>query len=167
MRFHVFPGRVGPVIGDQVPSRSNSRTWKRASLGLGTGSAAPELLELHWLPMGTNLDRYKSDIAALLKVGQDFLHDIDLQRSDIQTRLGKARQKEWRSKVPPRWTAILQRWHSEGRALISQVLPVRLSEFVEIYEGPKSANRKWGPDTHSIRDWLLGMRLKGLDLPGD
>lgn len=50
-----------------------------------------------------------------------------------------------------------QRWYTEGRALISQLMPDRLEEFDSFYRG--DARRKSIDRTsYTIQDWLTGIR---------
>jgi len=50
-----------------------------------------------------------------------------------------------------------QRWYSEATAVVKQLLPDRVAEFVSLYEGDKKRKNINGW-TYTIQDWLNGIR---------
>lgn len=51
-----------------------------------------------------------------------------------------------------------QRWYTEARRVVAQLLPERLEDFTSQYERPK-ARREINYDTYRISDWLQNTRL--------
>ncbi|MBI2906539.1 MAG: hypothetical protein HYX92_02655 [Chloroflexi bacterium] len=99
--------------------------------------------------MPSNLDRYKKDLDCLIDSGQ-------------QLRLSFQREVKWEEPTQDEqepgsiFRRGYQRWYSEARALVKQILPDRLQEFDRLYdEGKNQGLREIA--TYSIKDWLLGI----------
>jgi hypothetical protein len=101
--------------------------------------------------MNSNWDRYKDDFKKLKSKGVDLIfsfgaeHLPELFETEIKKK-GKdplVEQKRYGT-----FSVNYQSWYSEAKALIKQLLPDRLNDFVQHYEKPK--NRK-GLDYESYR----------------
>ena len=110
----------------------------------------------------TNLDRYKADLAALVKAGERL--DLALQLHCEPEAFGALVKKQLGSKAKafldelPQFGATYQRWYSEATALIRQLLPDRLSDFISHYQKPK--NRKdITYENYKIEDCLQGLTI--------
>lgn len=60
----------------------------------------------------------------------------------------------------PNFTSEYQAWYSEAQAVIKQVLPDRLADFVSYYEYPR-ARKDITFQNYMIRDYLQGLRITG------
>ena len=86
-------------------------------------------------PTLTNLERFKSDLTSLIRSGNDLGLAIQNEcfPEAVLTQLieafGGAEAKERLAKVP-RFDEAYQIWYSEAKALIRQLLPDRLGDFV-------------------------------------
>src|ERR1051326_4583063 len=58
----------------------------------------------------------------------------------------------------PSFKGTYQRWYSEAKALIRQILPDRLSDFVSHYEKPKS-RKEIIYGNYTIEDYLQDLRV--------
>lgn len=107
--------------------------------------------------MQSNLTRYESDLARLVDDGTFLAAAMQLEqggerfKKEFERVLGD-RAEETRKKVP-HFASEYQRWYSEAKALIRQVIPDRLADFVRHYE--RQANRKvLQADNYTIEDYL-------------
>jgi hypothetical protein len=104
--------------------------------------------------MTTNLIRYKSDLERLLTLG----YALDLLITAVDPNARKPTVKEKKAmKGVSNFANSYQKWYTESCALIQQLFPGRLDEFVELYK-----SRAERPAVHAqsyfIQDWLLGTR---------
>ncbi len=108
--------------------------------------------------MITNFDKYKTDLANLLRLGQHMLSDILLNHKNQFDQLTKTEKAEF-SKNEGVFAAGYQQWYSTSLAVIGQLLPERKNEFIKLYE---KDNKRKNLDSHSftIQDWLLGARAR-------
>lgn len=112
--------------------------------------------------MATNLDRYKKDLESLISAGE--LLEMSLQaeslpkefQAAIKKKLGDA-TKDLIAALPPFATAY-QRWYSEAKVLIKQLLPDRLADFVRHYEKPKP-RKELSYESYRIEDCLQGLSV--------
>lgn len=110
-----------------------------------------------------NLDRYRKDIEALLQRGE-FLslalqHDImpEQVRSAYTKALGKEKAEAFLKKLPT-FDETYQGWYSEALAVIKQLLPDRVADFVRHYERPKT-RKDITFENYTIEDALHGLRV--------
>ena len=117
--------------------------------------------------MTTNLDRFKEDFDALLELGgqlQEAMH-YEAAPKEFKAELAKvlASQKlkstvdEFLEKLPS-FSGEYQRWYSESIALLRQLLPDRVADFVRHYEKPKG-RKNITPENYRIEDCLQGLRI--------
>ena len=102
--------------------------------------------------MPSNLDRYKKDLVSLLTKGED-LH-LAIQAEHL---LQGEEAKEIRKSLPL-FTDAYQPWYSEAKALVRQLLPDRLSDFVSYYEKPKG-RRDITYESYRVNDYLQGLSV--------
>jgi hypothetical protein len=116
--------------------------------------------------MSSNLDRYKNDLDRLLKFGSDLEMAMLLEcasKAEIEKIYGENAASV--RKALPKFKEEYQVWYSEAKALIQQLLPDRLSDFVRYYEKPK-ARKEINAETYRIEDYLQGIcttRTSGLN----
>ncbi len=115
--------------------------------------------------MSTNLSRYEADLNRLVEDGtlllaaMQFEQEPQESKKQIKTTLGE-KGEEFIKKLP-RFNSKYQHWYSEAKAVVRQLIPDRLSDFVRHYE--RQPNRKmlqW--DNYTIEDYL--QRLTRFDI---
>ncbi len=110
----------------------------------------------------TNLDRYKKDLDALVETGEQLEMSIQAEcypaefEAQIKKRLGD-KTKALLKALPP-FGNTYQRWYSEAKALIRQLLPDRLADFVRHYEKPKP-RKELTAESYRIEDYLQGLSV--------
>jgi hypothetical protein len=98
----------------------------------------------------SNLDKYKAELKILIDLGWKLL--IDLSKEISGEKVKKDEVKYGRL-----FCGTYQEWYSRSYAVISQLLPDRLEEFISLYR--KDEKRKVvNVNTYKIQDWLLGSR---------
>jgi hypothetical protein len=111
--------------------------------------------------MPTNLDRFRSDLEALIKRG-DRLH-LAIQAECFPEEFAR-QTKELGDQVAeavkelPSFGSDYQTWYSEAKAAVKQLLPDRLSDFVRHYEKPKP-RREITAESYRIEDCLQGISI--------
>ena len=112
--------------------------------------------------MLTNLDRYKKDLDALIATGEQLSNSIQAEcypkefDAAAKKALG-AKAKNVIADLPPFGSAY-QRWYSEAKVLIKQLLPDRLTDFVRHYEKPKP-RKDISFENYRIEDCLQGLTV--------
>ncbi|WP_430398188.1 hypothetical protein [Ferrovibrio sp.] len=115
--------------------------------------------------MTTNLSRYEADLEKLIKKGELLLtvmqyeQNTDQVKKQIHEIMGGNADKFIADL--PRFSSDYQFWYSEAKALVRQVIPDRLADFVRHYE--RQPNRKvmqW--DNYTIEDYLQGLSRSNL-----
>lgn len=106
--------------------------------------------------MTSNLDRYRRDLDRLISNGDDLAVSMALQFLPKETALKFLGLKE-PPKGLPSFLSGYQAWYSEAKALIRQLLPDRLEDFVRHYEKPKS-RKALDNETYRIDDCLQGLQ---------
>ena len=115
--------------------------------------------------MASNLDRYKKDLDSLIAKGED-LH-LAMQAETAPEAFEKALKKHGGKdkdavkefiKTLPSFKEAYQLWYSEAKALVRQMLPDRLSDFVSHYEKPKP-RKDITYENYKIEDYLQDLRV--------
>ena len=112
--------------------------------------------------MMSNLDRYKKDLESLITTGQQLEISIRAEcyperfKSQVKKKFG-AEAEEVIAALPP-FATTYQRWYSEAKALIRQLLPDRLADFVRYYEKPKT-RKNITYESYRIEDFLQGLSV--------
>lgn len=112
--------------------------------------------------MPSNLDRYKKDLDALLAKGEE-LH-LTMQAECFPDQVERVLKKQYGDKaketlkVLPSFAEAYQRWYSEAKVLIRQLLPDRLADFVRYYEKPKP-RKDVTYENYRIEDYLQGLKV--------
>jgi len=96
----------------------------------------------------SNLEKYKKDLEELIKTGEHLF-------SDLNSNKDKAHD----------FHAEYQNWYSTSEEVIRQLLPNRLTEFIQLYSGEK--RKIINSYTFTIKDWLLGIRSSTNRLTGE
>lgn len=112
--------------------------------------------------MSSNLDKFKTDLGKLIQQGHAL--NLAMQYSCYPEEMGAALKKQLKAKAAayikdlPSFDSEYQRWYSEAIALIRQVLPDRLPDFIRHYEKPK-ARKEITYENYRIEDYLQGLRV--------
>jgi hypothetical protein len=112
--------------------------------------------------MSSNLDRYRTDLDRLIKLGEQLQNAMgyEIAPADFKQQLADAKiAAEEFIRILPSFKKGYQRWYSEALALIRQLLPDRRDDFVAYYERPKS-RKELHYDTYTIRDYLDGLQRR-------
>ena len=113
--------------------------------------------------MMSNLDRYKKDLESLIATGRQLSSAIqsefipDQFEDVLKKSVGADKAKEFIEALPS-FSVTYQSWYSEAQALIRQLLPDRLKDFVQHYEKPK-ARKNITFESYRIEDSLLGVSM--------
>ncbi|HUD48858.1 MAG TPA: hypothetical protein VMR33_18640 [Candidatus Baltobacteraceae bacterium] len=117
--------------------------------------------------MSTNLDRFKSDLSKLTDLGREMNLDLLYRNQHLlqpEERTFDQYQQGLAEKIKFSFESNYQRWYTEAYAVLKQLIPNRLAEFVQLYLG--DAKRKTiDIMTYRIHDWLNGVRC-GADSTG-
>jgi hypothetical protein len=112
--------------------------------------------------MTSNLDRFKTDLSKLVKQGQTLVMSMQYEcfPEQVQTALKKQMKdkSEEYIKSLPSFGSGYQRWYSESIALLKQVLPDRLADFIRHYEKPKT-RKEITYENYRIEDYLQGLHV--------
>jgi hypothetical protein len=113
--------------------------------------------------MAANLDRFKNDLERLIAQGQlleySMIHEIDTKNflKQAKEQLGEEKLAPF-LKTLPYFKTTYEAWYSESLALLRQLLPDRVTNFIALYEKPKSRKSvEYG--NYVIQDY--NARLKG------
>lgn len=117
--------------------------------------------------MATNLERFRKDLAELTRLGQllelAMAYECDTERIKAAFKKTHGKEADKFLKELPSFKNEYQRWYSESLALLQQVLPNRVADFIRHYEKPN--NRKnIDYENYRIEDYLQGLRVtRGFD----
>lgn len=106
-----------------------------------------------------NLDRYKKELDSLLETGRDLEFAMPRECSQEFERLAtKQLGDKARAFISalPSFRESYQVWYSEAKALIRQLLPDRLTDFVRHYEKPPR-RKDITAESYRIEDYLQGL----------
>ena len=105
----------------------------------------------------SNLDRYRKDLESLISIGERLANSIQAEchpgefRAAAKKKMG-AKAEAYIAALPS-FNAAYQSWYSEAGALIKQLLPDRLADFIRHYEKPRPRKEITG-ETYRIEDML-------------
>lgn len=109
-----------------------------------------------------NLERYKNDLEKLIKTGERLsaAMQYECKPEDFESIV----RKELKDKASeylknlPEFSEEYETWYSEAKALISQLLPDRLDDFVGHYEKPR-ARKVVDYESYRISDYLMRLHI--------
>lgn len=115
--------------------------------------------------MASNLDRYKKDFERLLRdavlIQQSFAHlcyGKEYEAAVLKSLKNDKNVAKEHIDALPDFKIAYQSWYSESLALIKQLLPDRLNDFIRLYEKPKG-RKDIGFENYRIEDALQGLRI--------
>jgi hypothetical protein len=110
-----------------------------------------------------NLTRYRDSLSKLISTGDEMELDLVFRASEEEGNRKKEHQ-EAKKKVYGSFEKNYQRWYTEAYAVLKQLLPERLGEFVAYYK-PDPRRKNITVTGYVIQDWLSGIRV-GADAYG-
>jgi len=117
--------------------------------------------------MITNLEKYKKDLEELIANGEQLLMAMqaDFRGEDFRDQLKKVLKDEKKVseylKKLPSFSNAYQAWYSESLVLLKQLLPDRVSDFIKLYEKPKTRRKEITYENYVIEDALQGVIRRG------
>jgi len=106
--------------------------------------------------MNSNLDRFSADLDQLTSLSDEMNLDLGF-RHERDTKGIKKDHEALAGKVNGSFEKNYQTWYTQACAVVKQLLPDRVPEFVQLYHG--DAKRKAiDSSTYNIQDWLNGVR---------
>lgn len=110
-----------------------------------------------------NVERFKKDLDRLIDQGKmlDLAMVKEVSEKDflaqIHNQLGKAKA-EALIKILPDFKSTYESWYSESLALLRQLLPDRIEDFVSLYQKPKGRKSvQYG--NYVMQDYMQGLRV--------
>jgi len=95
--------------------------------------------------------RYKADIEKLIRQGDLLYYAILLEATPSRIKISDEEKKKL-----PNFRTEYQSWYSEALAMIRQLLPDRLQDFMSYYK-PLKPRKELNPATYTISDYLQGI----------
>jgi len=114
--------------------------------------------------MPTNIEKYKSDLEALVKLGNTMSLGLLLGTGPLEKHVKGGKSTAAQDAIDKHikeahgsFEREYQRWYTEAGALIRQLLPDRIVEFEQLYKGD-GKRKTIDIVTFTIQDWLNGLR---------
>jgi hypothetical protein len=118
--------------------------------------------------MSSNIDRYKKDFERLRQqatlIEQSltyYAYEKEYETAVLKSCEGDKKAAKARIGSLPEFKSAYQSWYSECIALLKQLLPDRLNDFIRLYEKPKG-RKEIGLENYRIEDALQGLRITHL-----
>lgn len=112
--------------------------------------------------MASNIDRFKDDLSKLITTGNSLHMAMQLAcfPEEFEVQLGKQLKDKTSEfiKSLPNFDSEYQRWYSEAQALLRQLLPDRIPDFLRHYEKPKT-RKEITYENYRIEDYLQGLNI--------
>ena len=100
----------------------------------------------------TNKKKYQEDINSLVKLGREMGAELSRRRSKNSETVSE--------KSLATIEESYQHWYTEARLVVKQLIPDRLEEFDQLYEGDGRVRKTINSDSFTIQDWLLSLRAQ-------
>lgn len=113
--------------------------------------------------MINNLEKYKNDLASLVTKGELLLQAMLRECFPKEFKKVQGDKANEAIKDLPNFLGDYQKWYSEAKVLVKQLLPDRLADFANYYEKHKS-RKEINHETYCIEDYLQGLAVtRGLE----
>lgn len=112
--------------------------------------------------MKSNMEKYKAQLEGLINKGD--LLSLSMQYriapKEFEAAAKKAYGKNFDEELAklPNFLSAYQIWYSEAHAVIKQLIPDRLADFVRFYEKPKN-RKEINNSNYTIEDYLQGITI--------
>jgi hypothetical protein len=112
--------------------------------------------------LSTQTEKFKADLDRLLDQGSQLRNALnkesypDQWREALEKAFPDKKERDEFDKSVPSFKSDYQIWYSEAKALVSQVIPHRLADFIRHYEKPKS-RKEIDFENYRIEDALQGL----------
>jgi hypothetical protein len=103
-----------------------------------------------------NLDRYKKEVANLVKRGWDLYFSISYEVTPAEAK--QFNMTDEQRGLLPKFRQNYQAWYSEALAVLHQLMPERVDDFVAYYK-PLRPRKELNASTYTISDLLQGITL--------
>ncbi len=90
--------------------------------------------------MASNLDKYKSDLDSLIKLGIKMELDLTWRHLEEKEDL-KEKDAKIAKELKGTFEKEYQRFYTESHAVIRQLIPDRIDEFEKLYKGEPRRNQ--------------------------
>lgn len=113
--------------------------------------------------MISNLEKYKKDLEKLIKEGTSLY--LALQKDHVSEQFEEVYKKALKNKYKdfikklPHFSDEYQTWYSESSAIVRQLMPGRVVDFVKLYEKPKTTRKEITHENYTIEDGLFGLTV--------
>jgi len=112
--------------------------------------------------MATNLERFRKDLDRLIDNGTILEYSmkraIDKKAFDASAKEQLKEKSSAFIKSLPDFRVSYEAWYSESLALLKQLLPDRVANFISFYEKPKT-RKDISYGNYVIQDYLQGLRV--------
>jgi hypothetical protein len=114
--------------------------------------------------MPSNIEKYRSDLKSLiergelLRIAMDYECDPKGLRDALASKLSDKKKAEEYLKKLPSFVEGYQPWYSEAKALVRQIIPDRLDDFVVLYERPKT-RKQINYGNYVVYDYLQQLQV--------
>jgi len=109
--------------------------------------------------MPSNLDRFRTDLETLIDLGNKLQVAMYLEthpermRKQLRDRHKLKAEADAEIASLPDFNRVYERWYSESIAVLQQLLPDRVNDFIQHYE-PSRTRKELTYTTYRIRDYL-------------
>lgn len=112
--------------------------------------------------MAINLERFRQDLDRLIETGilleYSMRRDLDQKAFDASAKEQLKENATKFIKSLPEFHISYEAWYSESLALLKQLLPDRVTNFISFYEKPKT-RKDISYGNYVIQDYLQGLRV--------
>jgi hypothetical protein len=106
--------------------------------------------------MSSNLDKYQTDLNRLIRLADDMLIDLHFKGLPTDQEVNPD-DIELKTKYSGVFEKNYQKWYTESSAVIRQLIPDRLTEFISLYKG-EGRRKDVSSINFTVQDWLMGLR---------
>lgn len=108
--------------------------------------------------MINNIEKYKNDLERLVEKGELLLQAMLSECFPEEFRKVQGDKANQVINDLPKFVDDYQKWYSESKVLVKQLLPDRLTDFANYYEKHKS-RKEINHETYCIEDYLQGLTV--------
>lgn len=110
------------------------------------------------MSLQSNISAYRDELERLVIQGEDMLNDLHLREETRNNTLDE-KYKELERLLNGRFDTEYQLWYTEAGSVVRQLLPDRIDEFIELYQGD-GKRKEIDQLTYNIKDWMSGIKAR-------